>query len=576
MSDSSESIPLDVLGEASSEGSVAAGRFHDAEAEECEETPDTQESDSNGELAPFVAPALDSYPEEVLSSVEMEDDEDAAPTPGNAEDDAPEPQEVHPQCNKSFRSETGDDGFAAFADEFSMPSLENTPHLTATPAPTTLSDPHLPSDPNTINAERTALEGPGTTQIHLELRPMEVTGAKLLKTNTNHVYATFLRGVLEAHNAPHIRFCLTKEVDGKQRGQYLFDRIRRRHWARIKGSSVADLCNDQLPHVTGEVTVQLDLEPSEVTLAGVAVPTAQSKIIGERATGMVVSQGSVKNAVGLADVLPHEGLVIIAATVDVIYTTRIATGTYGTYTASVSVKADMVPAREGGVLTGVVTSMERPRHQLNRSVANPSTKGAVVLAIAPKREVKVYFTAEVPTRSLSLGRPWVVRLVRNKDRKFELEFALDPFVHAVSGDTEDEVRLSARQVSDLNNNRRPISTPQHAKHWAACTDAHTGYRAFKVLPETGFWTPKHLGDLFGSHMIRGTEVTVGEKKFHSEDVNYAAVSVSDHVIGKSVSQRARVAVRIDKAEVECMLYTPYAHEQVKNSQLLCLKVCDCV
>ena len=581
-SSDSSSTALDLAdfasGETESIGPAAHSRFADAEAEEVEDSDSDSEDlhgresssmDSNQEIAPFVEPNL------IDASAAAAAAAPASGAGGGAAAAAPA------ACSRSFVSETDDDGFMALAEEFADPFVARSPAsrmsrvaaeaVEAADAGTV--DPNLPCDPHTLAAEKQALEGAGASQLRLELRSLELTGMKLLKADkATHTYPVFVRKLLASFKASHIRLCLNTTVQGRHRGEYLFDRLRRRYWARMRGSATADLNNEPLPLLTGTVTVQVPLEPQEAGLVGAVLSPEVARRIGSRAVGRVVPREVVRKATSHPDVEKTERLVVLSAEVETVYSTSIASGSYGSYRALVAIVAELAPAREGGTLTGVVTELSKPEYQLTRSIAAPTKKGTATLCCGAGRFIGVPFAAEVPVRAAALGRVWVVRLQKNKDREWFLEFALDPFVLGTPGDTEDLHCLAAKEVSDMNLHRRPTHTPQISKNWTAVNDASTGFRVLKQLPDTGFWCPTTLHELYGDKYVRGQELHIGMKRYMDESVDHVVITTSDHVVGHKTSQRAILEMQLDGKKASVSVFSPFEKEQAKNSALLCRKV----
>eukprot|EP01059_Diplonema_ambulator_P028894 TRINITY_DN4791_c0_g1_i1.p1 TRINITY_DN4791_c0_g1~~TRINITY_DN4791_c0_g1_i1.p1 ORF type:complete len:630 (+),score=217.98 TRINITY_DN4791_c0_g1_i1:33-1892(+) len=513
-----------------------------------------------------------------FEDLEAEEAEDSSAPDDNDDDEeeempAPLPVEEEPvggRCNQSYASETNDDGFLALAAEF---AAFETPVLTAkSPSirpqvasdPIDLTDPKLPNDPETIEAENKALEGLGAGQLKLEMRSLEITGMKLLKESpAAHDFLVWIRKLLKVHNAQHIKSCLLARVGNKLRGVYLFDRLRRRYWARLRGdANAAHAACQQLPLVTGAVKIEVPLEPNEAGYVGAVLPDAVASAIGQRAVGHLVSKGLISKAKGAEKVDASESLVILSACVKTIHSTHVGGGTYGSYTATVSAEIVAAPARNGGTVTGVVLSVTKPEYQLTRCISNPTKHGVANVAVTEEVTLEVLYGAEVPERSAAVGRVWVAQLEKNKDRVWRLHFAMDPFLTGAQGDQHDLCAKSGKEVSELNINRRPTNLLP-SKNWAAVTDAKSGFRVIKELPEAGYWNPTSLEEILGTQLIRGYTVEVGNKRFKDTSGTRCSIKIEEDEVRGKVSYTITVQLTYDDVVHISTLFTPYVSAKKK-------------
>eukprot|EP00659_Diplonema_papillatum_P017559 gene17559-27030_t len=476
----------------------------------------------------------------------------------------------------SFVSETDDDGFMAMAtlgdvEAFEQSSAAGEPHglIKAT-------DPKLLSDPETLSIERDALEGIGTNQLRPELRSIERTGMTQLRNHAeSHVYANWLRKVLDVHRARHIKVCLASLYKGKPRAMYLFDRLRRRYWAAFKGAPEKKPI-DALPLLSGTVTLEILLNADETSCVGKPqLPEQVATSMGRRAAGVLVDAVSVKFT---SETLPagcgnlKDKLVIIDAKAITLISTTTSGASYGALTGNVQFRVELVPLLLGGAVVGTVGSIVLPQYELNLPISRPVQKGTARVLLAQNAAVTVTFGAEVPERARGVGQVWVLQLQKGPDRVHRLEFSRSPYIEGAPGPAVDAPALTGEQVNDLNHNRRLAGAPARSKNWAAVNDKENGFRVLLPLPEAGFWYPEELSDLVGEHVIRGYTVTVDTQQ-HATDVEEARVYValSEERASSLISQQATLQLQYEGKTFAVRLRTKFSKHHKKNAKELFLK-----
>eukprot|EP01060_Flectonema_neradi_P039906 TRINITY_DN8950_c0_g2_i1.p1 TRINITY_DN8950_c0_g2~~TRINITY_DN8950_c0_g2_i1.p1 ORF type:complete len:627 (+),score=116.75 TRINITY_DN8950_c0_g2_i1:53-1882(+) len=434
-----------------------------------------------------------------------------------------------------------------------------------------------------LRIERKALEG--STRLSLELRSLEMIGLNILKNEPSaQDFLVWLRKLLNVRHSESIRHALITKVGSQMRAAYLYDRVLRRYWSGkhtkqhlsqdTQQSTDTSYSNMPLAVYSAETIVKVPLISRETALVGNDLSQGMATAIGNRAIGKIVPHNKLS-----PEPKTEDALAIICASALEIIGSEVASGTYAASEGQIRMRAFLAPAHTGMVVTGIVKSFSKPDYSINKPIFK--AVGSAIISLGDC-DVPVEFGAEVPERSLAIGRIWVLRMTKDasKNNRWCLKFDQDPYLYGEEGDTSDFTALTPQQISNMTKNRREPNM-RESQNWAAATDKKTGWRCVIQLPETGYWDPEAYSDLMCVRNIGGVEVNISTSTSrHKRGATTAVLAYSEHQKGTGrkikTSQRCTIRLSVNGEVFESVVSVPHLKNQKLASKFLARKTARCI
>ena len=443
--------------------------------------------------------------------------------------------------------------------------------------------PSLPTD-DQLRTERAALEG--STRLSLELRSLELIGLNILRNEPlAQDFLVWLRKLLNVRHSESIRHALITKVGAQMRAAYLYDRVLRRYWSgkqkkqhlsqeTQQSADTGSYNNVPFSVYSAETIAKVPLISKETALIGSDLSEEMAATIGNRATGKIIPKNKLS-----PEPDTEEALVIICATALEIIESEVASGTYAASEGQIRLRAFLAPAHSGMVITGIVKSFIKPNYSIDKPIFK--TMGTAIISLG-ECDVPVEFGAEVPEKSLALGRIWVLKMIKDTEKNYRwcLKFDQDPYLYGGEFDSADVTALTPQRISDMSRNRKETN-PREPQNWAASTDKKTGWRCVIQLPETGYWDPENYSDLMGVHNINGVDVHISTSNNKQKRGDTTAVLLySEHQKGKGkkikTSQRCTLRLTHNRELYESVVSVPHLKNQTLASKFLARKTARCI